>query len=119
MEIELDLSPHFWAGEREELGQTSVYQGPILLAFDPTYNVIDASQIPQMDAKNFVLTQVQAHSEIEPWLLRSVKATDGQVVVLCDFATAGAYGNSYVSWLPIRNVHPQPFDRNRQAWINR
>jgi DUF1680 family protein len=34
VEIELDLSFHFWAGERELSGRTSVYRGPILLVHE-------------------------------------------------------------------------------------
>jgi len=33
VELELDFSPHFWAGERECGGKVSVYRGPILLAW--------------------------------------------------------------------------------------
>jgi DUF1680 family protein len=34
VEIELDLSPHFWVGEREQGGRTSIYRGPILLVHE-------------------------------------------------------------------------------------
>jgi len=34
VDIELDMSPHFWVGEREYAGKTSIYRGPILLAYD-------------------------------------------------------------------------------------
>jgi hypothetical protein len=34
VEIELDLSLHYWAGERELAGRTSVYRGPILLVHE-------------------------------------------------------------------------------------
>jgi hypothetical protein len=119
VELDLDLSPHYWAGEREEFGKTSLYVGPILLAFDPTYNTMGPSEIPAMDAQGLTLSPAKANTEIQPWLLKSVKTTDGKVIVLCDFATAGAYGNQYVSWLPIQNVKPQNFDRNRQVWTTR
>ena len=38
VEIDLDMSLHFWVGERECKGLTSVYRGPVLLAFDHRYN---------------------------------------------------------------------------------
>jgi hypothetical protein len=33
--------------------------------------------------------------------LLKVKAADGRPVYLCDFATAGAYGTHYRSWIPV------------------
>ena len=33
VEIDLDMSPHFWVGQRECQGKTSIYRGPILLAY--------------------------------------------------------------------------------------
>lgn len=119
VEVNLDMSPHYWVGDREAFGKTSAYVGPVLLAFDPAYNRMDPGAIPEMDARHFTLQPVATDRFIQPWLLRSVKATNGQTVVLCDFATAGAYGNEYVSWLPIRNVAPVSFTRRQLIWANR
>ena len=35
VELELDMSPRFWSGEKESAGRASIYRGPILLAYDP------------------------------------------------------------------------------------
>jgi DUF1680 family protein len=119
IELSLDMSPHYWVGDRETFGKTSAYVGPILLTFDPSYNSMDPGRIPEMDARHFELQPATTNKSIQPWLLRSVKAANGQTVMLCDFATAGAYGNEYVSWLPIRNVNPVGFERGRPIWANR
>lgn len=119
IELALDMSPHYWVGDRETFGKTSAYVGPILLAFDPAYNSMDPGVIPEMDAKHFKLQPATTNKSIQPWLLRSVEATNGQTLMLCDFATAGAYGDEYVSWLPIRNVAPVNFERERLIWTNR
>jgi hypothetical protein len=45
--------------------------------------------------------------------------TDGRWVWLCDFASAGAAGNLYVSWLPTRGLKPVAFSRDnplRARW---
>ena len=34
IEIDLDMSLHYWAGEREYEGKASIYRGPILLAYN-------------------------------------------------------------------------------------
>ena len=52
MELELDMTPRFWAGERESAGLTSIYRGPILLAYDRRFNAIDAAELPPLDATN-------------------------------------------------------------------
>ena len=36
--LELDLTPHVWAGERECAGRASLFRGPILLTYDPRFN---------------------------------------------------------------------------------
>jgi len=37
VEIDLDMSLHFWVGQRECEGRTSIYKGPILLAYNPLF----------------------------------------------------------------------------------
>ena len=113
------MSPHFWAGEREAFGKTSLYVGPILLAFDPAYNTMDPGGIPEMEGRQLKLEPTATNKSIQPWLLRRVQARNGQWIILCEFATAGAYGNEYVSWLPIRNVPAVIFDRQRPVWTGR
>ena len=41
--INLDMSMHFWRGEKECDGLSSVYRGPILLAYDHRYNLDNAN----------------------------------------------------------------------------
>lgn len=117
--LDLDMSPHYWAGERELDAKVSVYRGPILLAFDPAYNSMDPEEIPEMDAHGLKLEAVTTANAIQPWMLFRVIAGNPHPVVLCDFATAGAYGNHYRSWLPVRNVEPVPFERVKPVWSNR
>ncbi|GAF95169.1 unnamed protein product, partial [marine sediment metagenome] len=39
IDMEIDMSLHFWTGARNCGGLTSVYRGPLLLAFDHRYNL--------------------------------------------------------------------------------
>jgi len=43
--IELDMSLHYWAGENSYEGKTSIYRGPILLAYNPNPATSDENDI--------------------------------------------------------------------------
>ncbi len=116
--LSLDLSPHYWAGEREVDGQVAIYRGPILLAFDPTYNA-QPDVVPQLDIKTLRLEPASTDKRIRPLVLVKGKDAAGHELVLCDFATAGAYGNAYRSWLPALNATPIKAEVERPAWNNR
>ena len=119
IDLEFDMSAHYWAGDREDYGLASIYRGPLLLAFDPVDNSMDPSQVPELDAKALNSRLVGSRRVIQPWVLVKLRSVDGHDVNLCDFTTAGAYGNYYRTWLPIRGVAPVPFDRSRPVWCNR
>jgi hypothetical protein len=117
--IQLDMSPHYWTGERERDGMASLYYGPLLLAFDPTHNTIAAAEIPELDAARLTLTPARPTGLFPPVVLFKTTAAGSTPVHLCDFATAGAYGNAYRTWLPMRNLRPRAFDRKVPIWANR
>ena len=123
------MSLHFWAGERECDGLTSVYRGPILLTFDHRYNLHLADgqppsvrkidewnpenyflvDMPVLDAQQMQGRLVEWDDWLPPWMLIEYEANDGSVVRLCDFGSAGAAGTPYRSWLKIENA-PNPID---------
>lgn len=135
VEINLDMGLRFWPGERECSGLTSIYRGPVLLAFDSRYNrhlatVNDAipygakkwemsaeyAAIPTLDAKNMGLEVFDWKGWLAPNLLFKVTASNGEEIFLCDFGSAGETGTPYRSWLPVeglehptKSVHRSPF----------
>jgi DUF1680 family protein len=119
IEIAFDMSPHFWAGEREQDAKTSVYRGPLLLAFDTLHNEADIDKLPEMDASQMKGIAEPSGRRFAPWVLLKFTGADGQSFRLCDFATAGAYGTHYKTWLPVRGVKPASYDRRRPVWANR
>ena len=114
VDLSLDLSGHFWAGERELAGQTSLYRGPIVLTYDWQYNDVEPGSVPLIDAPDAVrdLGEPLSHTGwIQPWMLFRCQARDGSDVFLCDYASAGETGTPYRTWLPIEGVSPAAFTR--------
>ena len=109
--LELDMSPHFWAGERECEGLTSIYRGPILLTYDRRFNDMDPDDVPALDGKALDGKFVKADSWIEPVMLIEYDADAGKLR-LCDHGSAGEGGTLYRSWLPVKYVGKTLFSRS-------
>lgn len=106
IDITFDMSPHYWVGEREMAGKTSVYYGPLLLAFDPRYNSMDPdpSTIPALNTQTLELKPLSPDKKFTTWVVFQVKGQKNEDMILCDFASAGLYGNYYLSWLNVEGV---------------
>jgi DUF1680 family protein len=122
--IDLDMALRFWPGERDCAGLTSVYRGPILMAFDHRYNLdlavgvekvtrdydewkprIDYGlDVPALDAREMVERPIEWDDWLPPLLLLEFRSVDGRPVRLCDFGSAGKVGTPYMSWLPVEGV---------------
>ena len=109
VEISLDMSLHFWTGEKESAGKTSIFHGPILLAYDRRYNTMDPDAIPTLDAAKLSGKQVSFEGRLEPWMLIEFTSVDGKPLRLCDFGSAGQAGTPYVSWLKVDNAPKAEF----------
>ncbi|MBI2940823.1 MAG: glycoside hydrolase family 127 protein [Chloroflexi bacterium] len=101
--MSLDLSLHLWPGEREAAGMVSVYRGPLLLAYDQRLNPMDPGELPLLDVEGLAGEVVPGLGHPVPFLLMRVGADDRELF-LCDYASAGAGGNPYGSWLPARGL---------------
>jgi hypothetical protein len=113
------MSFHFWAGEREQDAKTSVYRGPLLLAFDALDNGADIDKVPELDGARLHGVAENSARCFKPWVLLQFAGANASSIRLRDFATAGAYGTPYKTWLPVRNVKPVRYDRRRPVWTNR
>ena len=111
VELNLDMAPRLWIGERESQDKLSVYQGPLLLAYDPRFDGWDPTKLPDLDLSRSPSAMVESRLAPPPVVLLRFSTQDGQGITLCDFASAGMAGNRYVSWLPARDVKPIPFTR--------
>jgi len=127
--VELDLSPHFWAGAGECAGRASIYRGPVLLAFDHRYNLhlaagrdpqireIDGWKgqtdcmlaLPTLEAEGLRLRRAAWRDWLPPALLLAARDAEGRTVRLCDYGSAGEAGTPYVTWLPVRGAPSADF----------
>ena len=102
LRLEMDMSMRIWRGEREAAGKASFYRGPLLLAYDRRFNAMDPDDLPAIDLERLGAEFVPWRGGWpEPWLLVRLPTKDGRGIILCDFATAGAAGTPYRTWLPV------------------
>jgi DUF1680 family protein len=109
VEIDLDFSLHYWAGEQECAGKTSIYRGPVLLTYDRRFNEMDPDELPMLDAASLTAEPFTWQGWLAPILLVKVASGDGRTLHLCDFGSAGEGGAPYRSWLVVQGVQPTPF----------
>jgi DUF1680 family protein len=103
--LDLDMRLRVIRGEGETTGRVSVYRGPLLLAYDQRHNEFDEEAVPPLDlrqlreAKRVSMRQRDEKDSLQPWILLEIPGKDGRRLRLCDFASAGAAGTRYRSWL--------------------
>ncbi len=104
------------AGANEAAGKVSLYRGPLLLAYDQAHNPFDEGAVPGVDLTRLAEARLtdapaaadQAWRGLEPWMVVEVPAISGGTVRLVDFASAGARGTRYRSWLPAQPAPVAP-----------
>ena len=109
IELDLDLSPHYWVGEKECRNKVSMYRGPILLTYDRLLNDMDPNDIPALDARAMKGRLVRNRNGLPTTVLMEYTAPDGRKLRLCDFGSAGEAGSPYVSWLKIARIGKTSF----------
>lgn len=114
VDLSFDLSLRAIPGDREAAGRVSLYRGPLLLAYDQRHNAFDETDLPPVSlptlaSARLVLPSVASNSSaLAPWLLLDLPTPGNRPLRLCDFASAGATGTRYRSWLPATNPPPPP-----------
>ncbi|TFG73703.1 MAG: hypothetical protein E4H27_00290 [Anaerolineales bacterium] len=129
--IELDMGYHYWSGDMACAGYSSIYRGPVLLAYDHRYNLEHAlkgkPQIrdiadwdpltcgmdpPVLEAENLRPLETPWEDWLPPMLLLELKTAAGKSVRLCDFASAGEVGTPYVTWLRVKTAPVTEFSHH-------
>lgn len=100
--LEFDRALRAVEGQREMARKVSIYRGPVLLAYDQSLNAFDENKLPRIDLSR--LNEASVHTpqkrDILAHWIEVTLPTAGAPIRLCDFATAGARGVRYRSWLP-------------------
>jgi hypothetical protein len=104
IDLDLDLSLHYWAGEQECRGRTSIFRGPVLLTYDRRLNEVDPHRVPVLDAADLEGELVETGGWLPVIEALSFPAAGGKRLVLCDYASAGQGGSPYASWLRVRHA---------------
>ncbi len=119
IKLELDMSAHFWPGSGGKAGFLSIYKGPVLLAYDQRFNEVDPDDLPTVRLPVEWEVQAADDSWPGPLLLMRAAFANGSTLRLCDFATAGATGTWYNSWLPWQPSSLENPGLEWQQWIAR
>ena len=106
--LELDMTPHIWAGERECAGRLSLFRGPILLTYDPRFNPGSPADPAPIDVSKLRVKPATTTASPAPMVLVEIPTTAGPLF-LCDFASAGFDGSPYRSWLRAEHAMSVPF----------
>ena len=108
VEFDFDMSLRALTGDREALGKVSLFRGPLLLAWDQRNNAFDEAGIPPVAPDRLQDAKILAprNGPLRPWLLVDFTTADGKQIRLCDYASAGATGTRYRSWLPAAKPLP-------------
>lgn len=108
--VELDFGLRWVPGNHETRGLASIYWGPLLLAADQKYNSTDMPKLPSLNLERLAEARrlrLPASGQTA-LVLFDLPAGEDSFVRLCDFASAGASGTHYRSWLPVQQELPAP-----------
>lgn len=98
--LNLDMNFHYWIGENECNGKTSIYYGPILLAMEDYLNSSIFKKIKFINYESIKkgFKKINLNNK---WLLLKFCLENDNNLFLCDFASAGSNGSYYKTWLPL------------------
>ncbi|MBW7866572.1 MAG: glycoside hydrolase family 127 protein [Candidatus Hydrogenedentes bacterium] len=110
IEMDFDMTLRALTGDHHVGWRSSLYRGPLLLAYDQKYNAAEADELPELDLATLRLEPATAEGLFTPIALFDAVDGGGNRLRLVDFATAGAHGTLYKTWLPVKNAPPAVFN---------
>jgi DUF1680 family protein len=104
--ISLNFAPRFLIGAEDYTGKFSVFQGPILFACDARYAATQNLHPASLNLNGLTVEPVKPPPGPGPWILARMTDGDGKKSMVCDFSSAGLFGDEYVSWFDRRTENP-------------
>jgi uncharacterized protein len=109
--LKFNFGLRYESGDLEQAGKISVYRGPLLLAADERlvgkeFPPIDAAKLGAAQPASLDAAVLEAAAPRPPWLAIDLPTAGGKALRLIDFASAGATGKEYRSWLSASNARP-------------
>ena len=100
--LSLDFTPRFQTGAEDYAGKISVFQGPILFASDARYDANQDKAHLTLDPKGLTITPIEPPAGEGPWILARMVDGTGRHLTVCDFSSAGLFGDKYASWFDLK-----------------
>jgi len=110
IEMDLDMSLHYWAGEKQYEDKSSIYYGPVLLAYRVPEG-LKSEEVPVFDATNMNGRLIESENTDGPFVQMAFSDVHGNRISLLDFDSAGEDGQHYLSWLKVLNVPRSAFSK--------
>lgn len=112
--LRFDMGLRYESGDLEQASNVSLYRGPILLCADDRFVTADTIKVDVSKLNEGRLIPIDGAIEnaagvYRPWLVVDLLGNNGKTLRLIDFASAGATGKAYQSWLPATGARlPRP-----------
>jgi len=110
--VNLDMSFHFWKGEQQCDGKSSVYRGPLLLVHEESSAGNNTGNEIILDANTISKSAVVVTDTSAAGAQLLISIPDGNnTILLRDYGTAGRNQVQYKSWLKVLNTSVVPFSK--------
>lgn len=99
IELELDMTPHYWHADKEGMEhKLSMYSGPILMTLQPEVEGVERNlvlPVAALDASRLIPVE-------DGLAARVVTLEDGKEITLRAYSDCGKNGEYYISWISVK-----------------
>jgi len=105
IKLSLDFTPRVQTGEEDYAGKVSIYQGPILFASAARCDDAYRQHPTPLNLKELTIEPLEQHADKGFWVLAKMTDGDGKQLTVCDFSSAGLFGDYFQSWFEAMKPH--------------
>ena len=122
IELTLDMTPRALRGDEHVDYGSSLYHGPLLLAYDQKFNTIEPDALPALDMHQLSLRPVEAQARYAPMVAFEATAADRQAMKAWRDALAETFGyrhpdhDDYVFHVTLAYMIDWLPDERLEAW---